>query len=59
MSIESLVTAQSEFSTYFTENEFEEPESKRLFLMPLEASIKQASTISVQQITVEKCSNLA
>ncbi|MYL42674.1 hypothetical protein [Virgibacillus salexigens] len=41
MTAESLIHAQNEFSSYFTEKEFEELANKRFFLMPLEAASNQ------------------
>ncbi|CDQ40561.1 MULTISPECIES: hypothetical protein [Virgibacillus] len=54
MTAESLIHAQNEFSSYFTEKEFEELANKRFFLMPLEAASNQNNTISVQNIEFEK-----
>lgn len=53
MSIEATIAAQHEFSSYFTEEEFEALANKRFFLMPQEAALTQDSTISVENIVFE------
>ena len=54
MSAESLIDAQEEFSSFLTEDEFEELANRRFFLMPLEAASVQNSTISVQNIELKQ-----
>src|SRR5690625_1512439 len=54
MSTEQLIEAQKEFSTYFTEKEFKDLTTKRLFLIPLEIASIQNSKISVQDIVIKE-----
>ena len=54
MSTEQLIEVQSEFSTYFTEKEFNELSSKRLFLIPTEVAFGLNNTISVQNIVLKE-----
>lgn len=54
MNAEQLIDKQSEFSIYFTEEEFEDLANKRFFLIPQEVGSKQNNTISVQNIKFEK-----
>ena len=48
--VDSMIAHQNEFSSFFTEDEFEDLSTNRFFLMPLEAANNQNSTISVENI---------